>query len=94
MFTDDDIPPKMRDKVAASDFANVLKFDCGADGVIVIDHQSVTTVDQDADCTLRLSRKNLEKLLRGNLNPAMAVMSGKVKIDGDMSLALQLAKLL
>ncbi len=94
MFTDDDIPPRMREKVAASDFANVLKFDCGDDGVIVIDHQTVTTVDKEADCTLRLSRKNLEKLLRGKLNPAMAVMSGKVKIDGEMSLALQLAKLL
>jgi putative sterol carrier protein len=94
MFTDEDIPPKMREKVAASDFAHVLKFDCGEDGVLIIDHQTVTTTDCQAECTLRLSRKNLEKLLRGNLNPAMAVMSGKVKIDGDMSIALQLAKLL
>lgn len=94
MFTDEDIPPKMRAKVAASDFANVLKFDCGEDGVIVIDNQTVSTTDREADCTLCLSRKNLEKLLRGKLNPAMAVMSGKVKIDGEMALALQLAKLL
>ncbi|MGB0410326.1 MAG: SCP2 sterol-binding domain-containing protein [Pikeienuella sp.] len=94
MFTEEDVPPRMREKVAASDFAHVLKFDCGEDGVIVIDHQNVTTTDKDAECTLRLSKKNLEKLLRGKLNPAMAVATGKVKIDGDMSLALQLAKLL
>lgn len=94
MFTDDDVPPKLREKVAASDFAHVLKFDCGEDGVVVIDHQQVTTTDREAECTLRLSSKNLEKLLRGKLNPAMAVATGKVKIDGDMSVALQLAKLL
>lgn len=93
-MTEADIPEEMRARVAASDFARVLKFDCGEDGVIVVDHREVTVTDKPADCTLRLSKKNLEKMLRGKLKPAMAVMSGKVKVEGDMNVALKLAQLL
>jgi putative sterol carrier protein len=34
------------------------------------------------------------KLKTGDLNPMMAVMSGKVKIKGDMGLAMKLQSLL
>ncbi len=50
--------------------------------------------DKDTNTTIILSSKNLEKLLKGKLNPAMAAMTGKLKVQGDMSLALKLANFL
>jgi putative sterol carrier protein len=46
--------------------------------------------DGDADCTISTSLETLEKMRSGDLNPMMAVMSGKVKIKGDMGLAMKL----
>lgn len=93
-MTDDGIPQEMRDKVAASDFDRVLKFDCGPDGVVVINGREVTRADMPADCTITISRKNLEKLLRGELNPMTAFLTGKFKADGDLSVAMKLQSLL
>ncbi len=75
-------------------FDGSLKFDCGDDGVIILDNGHVATRDQPTDCTLRLSTDNLKKLLRGQLNPMTAVMMGKIKISGDMAVAMKLGKLI
>lgn len=50
--------------------------------------------DKDADCTVTTSIETLGKITKGELNPMMAVMSGKVKISGDMGLAMKLQSLL
>ena len=44
-------------------------------------------------CTLTLSDENLIAIVEGTLNSQMAFMMGKLKVSGDMSLALQLQKL-
>jgi putative sterol carrier protein len=54
----------------------------------------VSTEDREADCTISASMETLEKLRSGELNPMMAVMGGKVKIKGDMSVAMKLQSLL
>ncbi|MBR9920850.1 MAG: SCP2 sterol-binding domain-containing protein [Bacteroidetes bacterium] len=38
-------------------------------------------LEGDPECTVRTSDENLGKLLKGDLNPMMAVMTGKVKIS-------------
>lgn len=48
----------------------------------------------DAHCTLRMSEKNFKKFLQGDLNHAMAFMTGQLKVDGNISLALSLEKVL
>jgi len=90
----DEIPQEMRERVAASDFDQVMKFDCGDDGVVVINKQEVTREDMEADCTIKISRKNLEKLLKGDLNPMTAFLTGKIKVDGDLNVAMKLQTLL
>lgn len=50
--------------------------------------------EKKADCTLQLSPDNLQKLIKGDLNPTMAFMTGKLKIKGDLSLAMKLQSLL
>lgn len=87
------IAAKMRDKVATSGFDRSVKFDMG-DEVIVIDGQSVSTTDAPADCTIRISKENFEELIAGELNPTAAFMTGKIKVEGDMSVAMQLSQLI
>ena len=54
----------------------------------------VTTDDGEADTVITTSVETLIKLKSGDLNPMMAVMGGKVKIKGDMGLAMKLQSLL
>lgn len=54
----------------------------------------VSADNKDADTTITTSLETMEKLRDGSLNPMMAVMSGKVKISGDMGLAMKLQSLL
>ncbi|GAB1606267.1 hydroxysteroid dehydrogenase-like protein 2 [Argonauta hians] len=47
-----------------------------------------------ADVTLTLSDGDFVKIFTGKLKPTMALMSGKLRIKGDMPLALKLEKLM
>ena len=58
------------------------------------DSNVVSTEDKDADTVITTSIETLEALRNGSLNPMMAVMGGKVKIKGDMGLAMKLQSLL
>lgn len=89
-----DIAGKIKALVEESSFDRSVKFDTGADGVIVIGGGAVSTTDGPADCTIKLSLDDLESLISGDLNPTMAFMSGKLKIEGDMSVAMALSQLL
>jgi putative sterol carrier protein len=74
----------------------VLKFDCGADGVVVIDAKAVPNTvsneDCEADCTVSITRENLEALLTGVLDPITGFMTGKFTVAGDMSVAMKLQR--
>lgn len=74
----------------------VLKFDCGADGVVVIDGRAmpntVDNTDRAADCTVAITRENLAALVGGTLDPVTGFMTGKFTVTGDMSVALKLQR--
>lgn len=95
MATLEEITDRIRVAVGAdSGLGKSLKLDLRGDGFIHIDHDTVTNEDRPADCTLVVSKDNLEKLGKRELDPTMAVMTGKLKINGDMSVAMKLAPLL
>lgn len=89
-----DVAAKMKDKVESAGFDRSVKFDTGSDGVIVIDGATISTTDAPADCTIKLSLDDLESLIAGDLNPTMAFMTGKIKVEGDMSVAMALQKII
>lgn len=89
-----DIAEKIRVRVESGGFDRSVKFDTGADGVILIDGATLSTTDGPADCTIKLSLDDLESLVAGDLNPTMAFMSGKIKIEGDMTVAMALSQLI
>ena len=87
----------LRDKVGEQSGLNaILKFDCGADGVAIIDARAlpntVDNLDREADCTVALPLATLADLLTGALNPTTGFMMGKFKVSGDMSVALKLQR--
>ncbi len=52
------------------------------------------TNEKDPDCILKMKVKYFKKFLLGNLNSTTAFMTGKLKIDGNISLALKLENML
>ncbi|MGH1433158.1 MAG: SCP2 sterol-binding domain-containing protein [Lewinella sp.] len=81
---------------AAPPLGNTLKIDFGEHQVHVDgtgDQNVVTASDADADCVIIITTENFMKLVKGELNPMMAVMTGKVKIKGDMGVAMKLQSL-
>ncbi len=93
-MTLDDIAAEMRKVLQTKSFSGSLKFDCGADGLIVLADGTASTEDRATDCTLRLSQDNLVSLLKGKLNPMIALATGKLKLSGNPVVAMGLAKLL
>ncbi len=67
-------------------------------GVIYIDAKQspavVSNEDKDADCELQVSMDNLVKLGTGELNPMMAFMGGKLKVKGDMGVAMKMGQVM
>ncbi len=90
----DAIAEKIREGAKGSGFSHSVKFDCGDDGVVIIDHETVSTDNQDTDCTISLSKDDLESMIAGDLDPTSAFMQGKLKIDGDMSVAMALSQVI
>jgi putative sterol carrier protein len=77
---------------------SVLKFDFGDDGILVLDATQVPNVisndDVEAQCTMVLSLENFMEMAEGKLNGTTAFMTGKLKIQGDMGIAMKLAPIL
>jgi putative sterol carrier protein len=75
-----------------------IQFDLGANGVIYWDGtQSPPVIDntpRDAETTIGISLDDLNRLIAGALNPTMAYMTGKLKIQGSMGIALKMSQLL
>jgi putative sterol carrier protein len=93
------ITDAMRQKMGDDGGLNaILKFDCGEDGVVVLDGRSspnrVVNDNIDADCTIKISRTNLVALMTGHMDPTMGFMTGKFKVSGDMTVALKLQKVM
>lgn len=93
-MTVQDIADKLRPRVETQDFDKSVKFDTGDDGVILVNGKTITTEDGPADCIISLSLDDLEALMAGDLSPTMAFMTGKIKVTGDMSIAMALSQLI
>jgi putative sterol carrier protein len=48
----------------------------------------------EADCTISASAETFRALFEGSLNPTAAFMTGKLRIAGDMGVAMRMASLL
>jgi putative sterol carrier protein len=69
-----------------------VKLDFGDEGVILLDGagQAVTEEDGAADTTIKVAWSDWEAMRDGKLDGMTAFMQGKLKVEGDMSNAMQL----
>lgn len=75
-------------------FDGSVKFTIEDEGAIMLDGEGVRAGDEPADCTLSADAETFEAILSGELDPTSAFMSGRLKVDGDMGLALRLGSAL
>lgn len=78
-----------------SGLGGTLKLDFGAPGSVLIDGKSTPNTVTDgegksADCTIHVSLENFRRISTRELDPLTAFMSGKVRVAGDMGLAMRL----
>ncbi|WP_102222957.1 SCP2 sterol-binding domain-containing protein [Acidimangrovimonas sediminis] len=76
------------------DFDGKAKFTIPGEGSIMVDGANVHAGDEEADVTLTADAETFRAILEGDLNPTTAFMSGKLSIDGNMGLAMQLGSAL
>ncbi|MCU0390332.1 MAG: SCP2 sterol-binding domain-containing protein [Thermoflexibacter sp.] len=81
----------------ASNLKGSVKFSMN-EGVVFIDNTqqpyTVSNENKDASCTISISLDDAVKLMNGELNPAAAFMFGKLKVSGDVGVAMQIAQII
>jgi putative sterol carrier protein len=84
----------LKEKLSGQTLASSVKFVVKGEGAIRIDGDSVTADDSDADVTLTADADTFRGILEGDVNPTTAYMMGRLKLDGDMGVAMKLGALL
>ncbi len=95
----DAITEQLKTRIGAGgNFKKSVKFDFGSDGLVHIDDKVspavVDNIDVPVDCTVMVSMADFMEIVSGKQNAQMAFMMGKLKIEGDMSVAMQLGSVL
>ena len=70
------------------------KFEIENEGSVLVDETGVRASSGDADCTLIASSETFKAILSGEINPTSAFMSGSLKVEGSMGVAMQLGNIL
>ena len=84
----------LNEKLAGADFSGTAKFDIEDEGAITMDGSGVRAADEPADVTLSADAETFKSIISGDTNPTSAFMTGKLKVDGDMGMAMKLASVL
>jgi putative sterol carrier protein len=69
-----------------------VKLDFGSEGVVMLDGAAsrVSEDDGPSDTTIKVSWEDWQAMSAGQLDGMTAFMQGKLKVEGDMSNAMQL----
>lgn len=81
----------LNEKLAGTDFGGTAKFDIAGEGTVMMDGTGARAADEPADVTLSADAETFQAILEGETDPTAAFMSGKLTVDGDMGMAMQLA---
>jgi len=84
----------LKEKLGDGGFDSSVKFAIDGEGSVVVDGDGVRASDEDVSCTLSADADTFQAMMDGSLNPTAAFMTGKLKVDGDMGVAMKLGSLL
>jgi len=91
----EEITARLRQAVAQQSVAGkTVTIDLKGEGYLHIDGASVTNENTPADCTIIVSMADFLAMAQGELDPTTAFMTGKLKINGDMAVAMALQPIL
>lgn len=96
-FFEKTLPAQLNDDPdKAKAIGATYKFAVDGAGTWVANLAELTVVEEDGDaqCTVEVSSEDFAAILDKTLNAQMAFMSGKLKIKGDMGLAMKLGQVL
>ena len=90
-MTKTELAAKMHDAGAVLP-GKMVKLDFGDDGTIMLDGVGNTVTEDDgaADTTIKIAWDDWQAMAAGELDGMTAFMTGKLKVEGDMSNAMQL----
>lgn len=93
------ITDELRKRVGAnSGLGATLKFNFNGAGFIYIDGKAtpntVSNDDKPADCTIKVALADFKNLADGKLDATAAFMMGKLKVEGNMAVAMKLQPIL
>ena len=90
-MTKTELAAKMNDAGAVLP-GKTVKLDFGGEGTIMLDGvgNTVTESDGAADTTIKIAWDDWQAMAAGQLDGMTAFMTGKLKVEGDMSNAMQL----
>jgi putative sterol carrier protein len=80
----------INNRLGEDGFDGSIKVEIEDEGALIIDQDGARASDEDADCTMTADADTLQGMLEGDVNPAGAFMSGKLQVEGDMSMAMKL----
>ena len=94
-MTKTELAAKMQDAGAVLP-GKTVKLDFGDDGTIMLDGVGNTVTEDDgaADTTIKVAWDDWQAMTAGTLDGMTAFMTGKLKVEGDMSNAMQLQSVL
>ena len=94
-MTKQELAAKMQDAGAWLP-GKTVKLDFGDDGTILLDgaNSLVSESDGAADTTIKVGWDDWQQMAAGQLDGMTAFMTGKLKVEGDMSNAMQLQSVL
>ncbi len=81
----------LNEKMAGENIGGTAKFEIEGEGSVMIDDNGARAGDGDADVTLSADVETFQGIMSGDTNATAAFMSGTLKLDGDMGLAMKLA---
>ncbi|HUS52880.1 MAG TPA: SCP2 sterol-binding domain-containing protein [Thermohalobaculum sp.] len=84
----------LRDKFSGKDFEGSVKFEIEGEGCVYIADGTVGMEDSDTDVTISASLDTFREIFDGELSPTAAYMTGRMRIDGDMTTAMKLSQIL
>ena len=90
-MTKSELTAKMQENAAYLP-GKTVKLDFGGEGTILMDGKNETVTEDDgaADTTIKISWADWQAMADGQLDGMTAFMTGKLKVEGDMSNAMQL----
>ncbi|MYA86890.1 MAG: SCP2 sterol-binding domain-containing protein [Boseongicola sp. SB0662_bin_57] len=72
-------------------FDGTAKFVIEDEGSILLDDEGARASDDEAEVTMTADAGTFRDILEGDLDPTVAFASGRLKIDGDIGVAMRLA---